>query len=132
MASQLYNKYAEDLLLRNLNVDFDTNDIRVALIDTGTYTFSAAHVDRADLTGVVALSGALASKTGVDGVCDAADITITGVTGASIEALVLYKHTGAAANDILLCYIDGFSAITPNGGDILIQWDGGANRIFAF
>lgn len=134
MPSALYTIYKEDLLGRASGVDLDTDAIQVALVDTGTYTFSGAHQDRADLTGVVdaAADTALASKTITGGVFDAADAVFTAVTGNSIEALVLYKSTGVAATDILIAYIDGFASVTPNGGDITITWDGGANKIFAF
>jgi hypothetical protein len=30
----------------------------------------------------------------------------------------------------LICAIDGFSAVTPNSGDISVTWDSGANLIF--
>lgn len=132
MASALYNSYKQGLLTNSPSVVLSTADIRVALVHTGTYTFSAAHTMRSDLSGVVALSGALASKTTTNGVFDAADINVESVTGNSVGALVLYRHTGDAATDNLIAYLDGFTAVTPNGGDILIEWDGGADRIFAF
>jgi hypothetical protein len=46
---------------------------------------------------------------------------------------VLYKHTGSDATARLIAYIDTASSglpVTPNGGDIVVQWDSGANRIF--
>jgi hypothetical protein len=76
----------------------------------------------------------LASKTynsPAGGVFDAADITFPSVTGDSIEAIACYVNTaGADSTDPLILWIDGISA-TPNGGNITIQWDSGANRIFS-
>lgn len=134
MASALYDSYKQDLLDRGLGVDYDTDNIQCALLDTGTYTFSAAHNFRDDFSGVVASAADanFASKTVANGVADAADLTYTAVSGASIEALGIYRNVGTAATDDLIAFIDGFSAVTPNGGDITVTWDSGANRIFAF
>ena len=131
MASALYNSYKQDMLGRASGIDLDTDTIQAALVDTGTYTFAATHTTRSQLTGVVAAtaSAALSSKTVTDGVFDAADCTFTAVSGASVEAVVLYKVVGTAATDLLIAYIDGIS-VTPNGGDIIVSWSSGASRIF--
>ena len=124
MASVWYPKAKESFLKGDLDLD---GVVRAVLIDTGTYTYSAAHDNYDDLTGVVgAESGALASKTFTDGVFDAADITFTAVTGATVEAIVLFLDTGTASTDKLICYIDSASSglpVTPNGGDIKITWN---------
>lgn len=125
MASVWYPKAKESFLKGDLDLD---GVVRAVLIDTGTYTYSAAHDNYDDLTGVVgAESGALASKTFTDGVFDAADITFTAVTGATVEAIVLFLDTGTASTDKLICYIDSASSglpVTPNGGDVNVVWSG--------
>jgi hypothetical protein len=132
--SFLYDKGREGFL--DGSIDWDTDDIRAILIDTGTYTADQATDDfLADIAGGarIAVSGALASKTVTSGVADAADVTFTAVTGASIEAVVLYKHTGVDGTSRLIAYIDTATSglpVTPNGGDIVVQWDSGADRIF--
>lgn len=148
---------------------------------------------------------ALTSPTVTQGVADAADVTHTSVTGASVEAIGLYKDTGTAStsrmaalvtgkfivrtskaaatsatsmdvdklpygipNSTVLTFSDGKTAtlsgaatagdrtltvtalasgvavdkvalapitssglpVTPNGGNINVVWDNGANRIF--
>lgn len=81
----------------------------------------------------IAVSSALGSKTVTSGVADAADVTFTAVTGASVEAIIIYKHTGTDATSRLICYIDTASSglpVTPNSGDITVTWDNGANKIF--
>jgi hypothetical protein len=70
----------------------------------------------------------LTSKTITNGVFDAADKTLTAVTGDPSEAIILYKHTGTESTSNLIVFIDGLS-VTPNGGDIVIQWH--ASGIFA-
>jgi hypothetical protein len=130
MATTLYDKGREGFL--DGSIDWDTNDIRIILVDAADYTFSQAHDNLDDIPAGarVATSGALASKTVASGVADAADVTLTAVTGDPAEAIVIYKHTGTEATSRLIAYIDNFAAVTPNGQDIVVQWDSGANRIF--
>lgn len=125
MASALYPSFKQ--LLLGGDIDLINDDIRVALLDN-TYTFSSAHDFRNDLTGVVALSGALTSKTITSGVFDAADGLASSVTGNAIVSLALYKHTGVSSTDPLIGFIDGLS-LTPNGNNINIVWN--ASGIFA-
>ncbi|MGP3684139.1 hypothetical protein ACTVZO_05395 [Streptomyces sp. IBSNAI002] len=128
MASALYTSFKA--LLLTADIDLAADDIRAVIVDTADYTYSAAHDFLADVPGGarVAVSSALGSKTTTGGVFDAADTTFSAVTGDSVEAIVLYKHTGSDATADLIAYIDGVS-VTPNGGDITIQWN--ASGIFA-
>jgi len=133
MANALYNKGREGFL--DGNIDWDTDDIRCILIDTADYTVDlATHDNLDDVPAIarVATSGALTSKTVTDGVADAADVTLSSVTGDQCEAIVIYKHTGTESTSRLIAYIDTATGlpVTPNGGDITIQWDAGANKIF--
>lgn len=79
-----------------------------------------------------ATSGALASKTITNGTADAADVTLTAVTGSQSEALIIYKDTGVESTSKLIAWIDTATGlpVTPNGGDITIAWDNGTNKIF--
>ncbi len=128
MANALYPKAKEEFLSGNIDLANDT--IKVALVDTGTYTYSAAHEDYADVSGVVGTDQTLGTKTVTSGVFDAADATWTSVSGASVEAVIIYKDTGTPATSTLIAYIDD-DTVTPNGGDITAVWDSGANKIFA-
>lgn len=133
MGNALYNKGRQGFL--DGSIDFDTDDIRAILIDTGTYTVDlAAHDNLDDIAAGarIAVSAALSGKTVTDGVADASDVTFSAVTGASVEAIVLYKHTGVESTSRLIAYIDTGTGlpVTPNGGDITVQWDSGANKIF--
>lgn len=133
MANALYDKGREGFL--DGSIDWDTDAIKAVLVDTGAYTVNlATHTFLSDIAAGarIATSGNLASKTVTSGVADAADVSFTAVTGASVEAIVLYKDTGSAATSRLIAYIDTATGLpfTPNGGDINIAWDNGANRIF--
>lgn len=106
--------------------------MKVALVDTGTYTYSAAHEFLSSLSGVVGTAQTLATKTYLNGVFDADNVTYTAVSGASVEALVIYIDTGVAGTSRLVAYLDtGFTGlpITPSGGDITVTWN--ASGIFA-
>lgn len=81
---------------------------------------------------VVAASGNLASKTSTLGTADAADITFSAVSGSTASIIVVWKDTGTSTTSPLILYIDVATnlPVTPNGGDITVQWDNGSNKIF--
>lgn len=133
MANTLYDKGRQGFL--EGAIDWDTDDIRVILIDAADYTVDAANHDNLDdVAGAarVAVSGALTGKTVTNGVADADDVTFTSVSGDPVEAIVIYKHTGTESTSRLIAYLDSGTGlpVTPNGGNITIQWDNGANKIF--
>ena len=112
-----------------------TANIKVYLVDVADYTVAIDTHDFADdvaTVGKVATSGNLASKTSSLGVANAAGVTFTAVTGDPSEALIIWRDTGTQSTSQLICYIDTATGlpVTPNGGDITITWDTGANKIF--
>lgn len=133
MANALYAKGKQKIL--NKEIDFDTDTIKAALVSNAYaqnlttdefYSTISAHV--------VDTPETLAGKSITSGVFDASDVTFTAVAaGSTLEAVVLYLDTGNPATSPLLVYIDtitGFPLAT-NGGDITVQWDNGANKIFS-
>lgn len=133
MANALFDKARQRFLEGQFNWNTDT--IKAVLVDTGTYTVNlSAHEFLADVgAGArISTSGAFTGKATTGGAADANDITFTSVSGSSVEAIILYKDTGADATSPLIAYIDTATGlpITPNGGDIIVTWDNGANKIF--
>lgn len=134
MANSLFDKGRESFLGGDL--DWDTNAIKIVLVDHGVDTPVVATDDFLDdiLAGArIATSAALAAKTKTNGVADADDITLPAVSGASVESLVLYNDTPATeATKHLIAFIDTATGlpVTPSGSDITIVFDGGANKIF--
>lgn len=133
MANALYDAGREAFL--DGTISWSSDNIKVVLVDTADYTVNlATDTALSDIAaaGRVATSGNLASKTVTAGVADAADVTLSAVTGDESEALVIYKDTGVESTSTLIAYIDTATnlPVTPNGGDITIQWDSGANKIF--
>jgi hypothetical protein len=137
VANGIYKLGMEAIL--NKLVDLDTDNIKVALIDTGTYTVNlTTHDFYNDLTGVVGTPVALAGKTISLGVFNATSPTsFSGTGGNSVEALVIYQDTGNVATSILLFYLDTVASglpFTPPAGawTLDITWDSGTNKIAKF
>jgi hypothetical protein len=133
MANALFDKARQRFLEGQFNWNTDT--IKAVLVDTGTYTVNlTAHEFLADVgAGArISTSGSFTGKSTTGGAADANDVTFTSVTGASIEAIIIYKDTGVDATSPLIAFIDTATGlpITPNGGDIIVTWDNGANKIF--
>lgn len=136
MANAIYPLYKQELLKNSADTELDstegTNGVYVALIDTGTYTYSASHQYYSDLSGIVGTPQEILTKTQTNGTFDGTDVTFTSVTGATVEALVLYRqNAGANTTWRLIAYIDtGVTGlpVTPNGGNITITWS--ASGIF--
>lgn len=137
MANALYPKWKEALLQSSADADLDgtgSTGVFCALVDTGTYTYSSAHEFYSSLSGVVGTDQEIgATKSYTNGVFDGADITFPSVSGATCEALVIYrKNAGASSTWRLVAYIDtGVTGlpVTPNGGNITVTWN--ASGIFA-
>src|SRR5512141_1404501 len=80
--------------------------LKVALVDTAVYTYSAAHQFKSSLSGIIGTPVAIGTVSFTNGVLDGGDVTFTAVTGAHVEALVFYIDTGNAATSRLVAYID--------------------------
>lgn len=131
MANAIYPKAKQKFL--DALIDMPSDTIKIALIDTGVYTYSSTdEFWSAASAAEIGTSQTLNSKTITDGVFDADNVTFTSVTGASIEALIIYKDTGSAATSPLIMYIDVAASglpVTPNGNNIDVVFN--ASGIFA-
>jgi hypothetical protein len=139
MANAIYPIYKNAVMTAGANSSLDQDDTTngpfVALIDTGTYTYSAAHDFYNDLSGIVGTDQRIATPTVGTvsaGTFDGANVTFTAVSGNSVEALVYYrKNAGANTTWRLVLYQDTSVTglpVTPNGGDIAISFN--ASGIF--
>jgi hypothetical protein len=139
MANAIYPIYKTALMSASSNVSLTVDDATdgpfCALVDTGTYTYSAAHDFFNDLSGIVGTDQRITSPTVGSvsaGTFDGANLTYTAVSGNTVEALVIYRHnSGANTTWRLVAYIDTSVTglpVTPNGGDISVTWN--ASGIF--
>ena len=143
MASGLYVNYKNLMLgldsAAHTVADWDTDSIDCAIVSGADYTENlSTHQDWND-TGYALdtcynseATQTLANVTITAGVVDnTADITFTAVAidGAKdVDALVHFRSTGVVTTDTLLTFHDQFTAVTPNGGDIVVAYN--ASGIF--
>lgn len=133
MANTLFD-YARQRFLES-QINWMTDTIKCILVDTGNYTVqTSTHQYLSDIATSARVTSpvTLTAKATTGGAADAADCTFTAVSGSSIEAIVIYKDTGSESTSPLIAWIDTATGlpITPNGGDIIITWDNGTNKIF--
>lgn len=133
MANALFDSARAQFLQADLDLD---DSIKLVFVDHADDTPNVSTDDFLDdITGAarVGTSGAFAGKTFTAGVFDANDVVVATVTGDPFESIVIYNDTpGTEATKDLIAYIDSATGLpfTPSGGDITVQWDSGANRIF--
>jgi hypothetical protein len=136
MANAIYPKFKEAILQAAANSSLGgsgTTGVYAVLVDTGTYTYSASHEFFSSVASAkVGNEVEIGSKTFMNGLFDGADVTETAVSGSTAEAIVIFiKNAGANTTWRLVAYLDtGVTGlpVTPNGGDIAIQWN--ASGIF--
>jgi hypothetical protein len=131
MSNALYTLARQSFL--NGGINWGSADIRVALVDS-TYTVNLA-TDQyvSTITAkIVARSSTLTSVTSTGGVANAANVTFSSVSGSAVNYIVIYANTGTDSTSQLIAYFDTATnlPITPNGGNITISFDTGANKIF--
>jgi hypothetical protein len=114
----------------------------VILVYTSQYAFQASHTTLDNVTpasySYVSPATLSTGRTTTGGAADAADITFSSVSALSpnLEAIIIYYDSNTsstvASTKILIAYIDTAAGlpIQPNGGDIIVTWDNGANKIF--
>lgn len=132
MASVIYNAFKKNIM--NGGIDLDTDTIKVALVTSSYSPNIDTHEDMADVTNEVTGTGysaggaTLANKTVTadtvddEGVFDADDVTWSSST-ITARGAVVYKSTGTAANDLLICYIDFGSDKSSSSGNFTITWN---------
>jgi hypothetical protein len=127
MANAKYTTFTEGLLNKIFNLAAGGDIIKASLIDTGAYTFSAAHDEYSGASRDVPLvsiltngeSPQLGTPTITAGVFKTADFVFTAVSGPNAEAIILWDDT--LVNDRLMVFYDtGMTnmPVTPNGGNI--------------
>jgi hypothetical protein len=77
----------------------------------------------------------LTTKTTASGIADADDTTLVGVGSAGSATavyIILVNETNASQTSLVGAVIDTATGLPflPNGGDVQVVWDSGANKIF--
>ncbi len=130
MANAIYPKYKEALITGAANSALNgtgTTGVYAVLVDTGTYTYNAAHQFYSELSGIAPVTEQeCLTKTYTNGVFDHADLTWPSVPGTvTYEAIVYFvKNAGANTTWRLVAYKDtGITnlPVTSNGGNLTQQ-----------
>lgn len=131
MSNIIYNAFKKNIM--NGGIDLDTDTIKVALVTSSYTPDQDTHEDFADVTNEVSGTGytaggaelankaVTADNTDNEGVFDADDVSWADSTITARGAIV-YKSTGIAANDLLICYIDFTEDKVSSGGTFSIAW----------
>jgi len=116
------------------DIDLLNDTIKCVLIDEDTDTPTTAddYLDDIASGARIGTPQTLGNKSTDGGVFDADDVTFSSVTGNTCEGVLIYKDTGDEATSPLIAYLNSGTGlpVTPNGGDIQVQWDDGTNKIF--
>jgi hypothetical protein len=134
MANALFDKGRQAFLEGGIAIL--TIDVKLVFVDHGVDTPVPATDDFLDDIAAgarIATSGNFATKTSTNGVFDADDVTVSSVSGAQFESVVIYNDTPAAeSGKHLIAFIDTATGLpfTPTGNNITVAWDNGTNKIF--
>lgn len=134
MRNNLFKNAVE--LFKSGKLDWVKDEFCVALLskdyvpDFKTDTLLSDVPDEAFITTWVSLE----NKETIDGKTTANDVFFCNVSGDKlIEAILIYTTPEDASSPLLVGHISKAVGlpITPNGGDIFINWQIGGNRIFS-
>lgn len=134
MANQLFD-HARELFLTGA-LDWTSSTIYAAMIDTSLYTKDVSgHSYLSDVSGsaIISTSPAFTNKGAAGGAASADSVTFSSVSHANpLGGIIIYAYISAPETSPLIAWIDTATGlpITPNGGDIIVNWDPGPNKIF--
>ena len=109
MANKVYPKFKKACINGGASTNLLTGVVKIAMVDTDAYTYDDAHEFLSDIPAGarISISGALTSKAVTDGAAfQSANGRCDAVTGASVEGLVGFVDTGAAATSRLIWFED--------------------------
>jgi len=136
MANTIYSLYKQTILSPGGSpINLLTDTIRAALVTAGyTPNYATDQYYSSVSANTIGTPQQLTSPSVTLGVFNAASpVTFTAVSGAQVTQIVIYKDTGTGSSSPLIANINVSTGlpVTPNGGNITITWDSGANKIFA-
>jgi hypothetical protein len=133
MANALYDKGRNKFAQGDAHWKSGGDTFKAALVDNNYTPDLANHEFWSEVSAKkVGTPQAITLSDPIAGVCDGGDVTFSAVTGNQVNFVVIYKDTGVEATSPLIVCIDTATGlpVTPNGGDIQVQWDNGSNKIF--
>jgi len=123
-------------------LDVDTDTIKCRLVDKTTdYTaYDSTNTSMTPIpkygasTDQTLANPSIVTASAVVAFDNTADLTFTAVAVSgtkTVGALVIYKFVSNDAGSTPIVFIDGFTAVTPNGGNITVVFAGSPNYIFS-
>ena len=135
MATTMYGLGRQGFLVGASGFDWNTAAIQLAFVTSSyspNYT-TDQYLGVAVSSGyIIAQSGTFSSLSSSLGTANAANETVSSVTGAQFAYVTLYSFITNNNSSPLIMNIDTATGLpcTPNGGNIVVQWDSGTNKIF--
>lgn len=135
MATTMYGLGRAGFLTGASGFDWLTGAIQLAFV-TSTYSpnyTTDQYLGIAVSAGyIIAQSGTFSSLSQSLGTANAANVTVSSVSGAQFAYVTLYSFITSNNLSPLIMNIDTATGLpcTPNGGNIVVQWDTGTNKIF--
>jgi len=132
MANAIYPLYKQDLIAGTTSYDLDNDTVTdgpyTALIHVATHGYVSSDRFYSVFAGAnVGTDQRITVPTIAQGVFDGGDLLYTAVSGATIEAILVYRHnSGASSTWPLVMWYDtagGGLPATPNGGNISVTWN---------
>ena len=132
MASGMYISGVASMMSGDIDLLNDT--ISALLIDTDFYTPNlSTHTSQADIPEAAQIAELVLTGKTLDSTAFRADDAVfNSVVGSKVAAIVLIKDTEVYETSLLICFLDNAPEfpIVPDGTDITIKWDLGAEGIF--
>ena len=130
MADDIYPSFKE--YLGDGTIDLDGDTFKIMLL-SGTYTYSAAHAVKSDITDEITGTGYAAGGAALGSVTwtragdvvtfDAADVEWTGADFEAEYAVIYDDTVSAPIVDPVVCFLDFASTKEVSGGTFTIQWN---------
>ena len=101
MATKIYPKFKKAAISGGANCNLLTGNVKLTMVDTGAYTYDDTHEFLSDVpSGArIGTTGNLSSKAVSDmAAFTSANGRADGITGTSVEALVMYIDTGTPSS----------------------------------
>lgn len=142
MTSALFDVFKQDGFGSGTRIDLDSDTIKVGLLNIAT-DYASPDFTVTSMTGITRYAGTTDQTLGSLTIVttshvvafSAANPTFTAVspsTTKTVGGFIIYKFVTNDAGSTPIAYIDGFTAILPNTGDITITFDTGSNKIFSW
>ena len=135
MATTMYGLARDGFLESATGFHWTAAAVQLAFVTTGyTPAYTTDQYLGVAISGgnIIAQSGTFGSLSSSLGTANAANETVTSVSGAQFAYVVLYSFITNNNSSPLIMNIDTATGLpcTPNGGNIVVQWDTGTNKIF--